>query len=79
MALDEFVDEFYLDHPDKIAQQRRLNVILPSRSAQMKKPATLERDGTFTAPMVTVQFATGCLPPLPLRSVALRAREPLQG
>ena len=28
MALDEFVDEFYLDHPDKMAQQRRLDVIL---------------------------------------------------
>jgi hypothetical protein len=25
MALDEFVDEFYLDHPDKMAQQRRLD------------------------------------------------------
>jgi hypothetical protein len=25
MALDEFVDEFYLDHPDKAAQQRRLD------------------------------------------------------
>jgi len=25
MALDEFVDEFYLDHPDKTAQQRRLD------------------------------------------------------
>ena len=25
MALDEFVDEFYLDHPDKEAQQRRLD------------------------------------------------------
>ena len=24
LALDEFVDEFYLDHPDKAAQQRRL-------------------------------------------------------
>jgi hypothetical protein len=24
MALDEFCDEFYLDHPDKAAQQRRL-------------------------------------------------------
>ena len=30
MALDEFVDEFYLDHPDKMAQQRRLDVIPPS-------------------------------------------------
>jgi hypothetical protein len=28
MALDDFVDEFYLDHPDKTAQQRRLDVIL---------------------------------------------------
>jgi hypothetical protein len=27
MALDEFVDEFYLDHPDKVAQQKRLDVI----------------------------------------------------
>lgn len=27
VALDEFVDEFYLDHPDKMAQQRRLDVI----------------------------------------------------
>ena len=27
MALDDFVDEFYLDHPDKTAQQRRLDVI----------------------------------------------------
>jgi hypothetical protein len=26
-ALDEFVDEFYLDHPDKMAQQRRLEII----------------------------------------------------
>jgi hypothetical protein len=25
LALDEFVDEFYLDHPDKEAQQRRLD------------------------------------------------------
>jgi hypothetical protein len=25
MALDEFCDEFYLDHPDKDAQQRRLD------------------------------------------------------
>jgi len=25
MALDEFVDEFYLDHPNKIAQQKRLD------------------------------------------------------
>jgi len=25
MALDEFVDEFYLDHGDKVAQQQRLN------------------------------------------------------
>ena len=27
MALDEFVDEFYLDHPDKIAQQKRLDAV----------------------------------------------------
>jgi hypothetical protein len=27
MALDEFVDEFYLDYPDKIAQQKRLDVV----------------------------------------------------
>jgi hypothetical protein len=27
MALDEFVDEFYLDHPDKAAQQVRLDPI----------------------------------------------------
>jgi hypothetical protein len=27
MALDEFVDEFYLDHPDKVAQQRRLEPV----------------------------------------------------
>jgi hypothetical protein len=27
MALDEFVDEFYLDHPDTNAQQRRLDPI----------------------------------------------------
>jgi hypothetical protein len=27
VALDEFVDEFYLDYPNKIAQQRRLNSI----------------------------------------------------
>jgi hypothetical protein len=27
MALDEFADEFYLDHPDKVAQQRRLDPI----------------------------------------------------
>jgi hypothetical protein len=27
MALDEFVDEFYLDHPDKAAQQQRLDPI----------------------------------------------------
>jgi hypothetical protein len=27
MALDEFVDEFYLDHPDKVAQQRRLDPV----------------------------------------------------
>jgi len=27
MALDEFVDEFYLEHPDKAAQQRRLDPI----------------------------------------------------
>jgi len=27
MALDEFVDEFYLDHPDKMAQQQRLDEI----------------------------------------------------
>jgi hypothetical protein len=27
MALDEFVDEFYLDHPHKAAQQRRLDAI----------------------------------------------------
>src|ERR1700730_5600705 len=27
MALDEFVDEFYVDHPDKAAQQRRLDPI----------------------------------------------------
>ena len=26
MALDEFVDEFYLDHPDKAVQQRRLDL-----------------------------------------------------
>jgi hypothetical protein len=25
MTLDEFVDEFYLDHPDKMAQQRRID------------------------------------------------------
>jgi hypothetical protein len=30
VALDEFVDEFYLDHPDKMAQQRRLDAIPPS-------------------------------------------------
>jgi hypothetical protein len=30
VALDEFVDEFYLDHPDKVAQQRRLDVAPPS-------------------------------------------------
>jgi hypothetical protein len=27
MALDEFVDEFYLDHPDKAAQQHRLDAV----------------------------------------------------
>jgi hypothetical protein len=27
MALDEFVDEFYLDHPNKEAQQRRIDPI----------------------------------------------------
>src|SRR5215469_16924123 len=27
MALDEFVDEFYLDHPQKALQQRRLDAI----------------------------------------------------
>ena len=27
MALDEYVNEFYLDHPDKMAQQRRLDAI----------------------------------------------------
>jgi hypothetical protein len=27
MAIDEFVDEFYLDHPDKAAQQRRLDPV----------------------------------------------------
>ena len=27
MALDEFVDEFYLDHPDKAAQQRRIDPV----------------------------------------------------
>jgi hypothetical protein len=27
MALDEFVDEFYLDHPDKEAQQRRIDPV----------------------------------------------------
>jgi hypothetical protein len=26
-ALDEFADEFYLDHPDKTAQQRRLDPV----------------------------------------------------
>jgi hypothetical protein len=33
MALDEFVDEFYLDQPDKMAQQRRLDVIPLSRQS----------------------------------------------
>jgi hypothetical protein len=32
MALNEFMDEFYLDHPDKAAQQRRIDPI-QSRSA----------------------------------------------
>ncbi|MEA2990820.1 MAG: hypothetical protein QOG83_3531 [Alphaproteobacteria bacterium] len=27
VALDEFVDEFYLDHPNKAAQQRRLDPV----------------------------------------------------
>jgi hypothetical protein len=27
MPLDEFCDEFYLDHPDKAAQQRRINPV----------------------------------------------------
>ncbi len=27
IALDEFVDEFYLDHPNKAAQQRRLDPV----------------------------------------------------
>lgn len=27
MALDEFVDEFYLNHPDKGAQQMRLDPV----------------------------------------------------
>jgi hypothetical protein len=27
MVLDEFMDEFYLDHPDKAAQQRRLDPV----------------------------------------------------
>lgn len=27
MALNEFADEFYLDHPDKAAQQRRIDAI----------------------------------------------------
>jgi hypothetical protein len=27
MALDEFVDEFYLDHPNKNAQQKRLDAV----------------------------------------------------
>jgi len=27
MALDEFVDEFYLDHPNKTAQQHRLDAV----------------------------------------------------
>jgi len=30
VALDEFVDEFYLDHFDKMAQQRRLDVVPPT-------------------------------------------------
>jgi hypothetical protein len=30
VALDEFVDEFYLDHLDKISQQQRLDVVPPS-------------------------------------------------
>jgi hypothetical protein len=29
-ALDEFVDEFYLDHPNRMVQQRRLDVVPPS-------------------------------------------------
>jgi hypothetical protein len=28
-VLDEFVDEFYLDHPDKIALQQRLDAVPP--------------------------------------------------
>jgi hypothetical protein len=27
IALDEFADEFYLDHPDKVSQQRRIDVV----------------------------------------------------
>src|SRR5260370_27363158 len=27
MPLDEFCDEFYLDHPDKAAQQRRIDPV----------------------------------------------------
>lgn len=36
MALDEFTDEFYLDHPDKMAQQQRINAVPePVRDARI--------------------------------------------
>jgi hypothetical protein len=41
VALDEFVDEFYLDHPDKMAQQRRLDVVPSSVAVGIKKQSDL--------------------------------------
>jgi hypothetical protein len=48
MALDEFCDEFYLDHPDKMAQQRRLDVV-PSSIASPSIDAWIGAAGELLA------------------------------
>ena len=55
MALDEFVDEFYLDHPDKAAQQARLDPI--------PEPSTIPWPMLGSAPRANIsRYAGGCAP-----------------
>jgi hypothetical protein len=48
VALDEFADEFYLDYPDKIAQQKRIDVV-PEAAGQALSDALIGAVGEHLA------------------------------
>ena len=51
MALDEFMDEFYLDHPDKAVQQRRLDPI-PELVGDLLPAGVEGPDGVVGHPLI---------------------------